>query len=519
MKKIDKLVLSSFLGLFVLIFGVALFVLLTQFFLIHFDELIGKGLGLSLYAQLAFYIGVCATPQAFPLAILLSSIMAMGNLGEHFELNALKSAGISLSRILLPLFSLILLLSILVFFSNSYLVPRASLNLFSLLHDMTKKKPSLSIKEGIFYDGIPGYSIKVNKRLDDQTLQGVMIYDHTQDNGNVSLTMADTGKLYTIYDENYLVIELFNGHNYTEGPAQSHAHDNNEQVPPFYRSSFTTQKLVLSLDSFKLSRTKKEIFTIFHKAKNIHQLATDTVTMKEELSELRQDLQKEGQQHLLQLASTELDVTTAKKVDTLEAINILHLKAQAAMHHRGETLQEKLGATASPPAEPPPPHSVTDLQKIHAKALEQAKTFKSKIASKLTEAKRLQREIKRHELERYKMLAWAVSCLLVFLVGAPLGTIIKKGGLGVPLIVSTGLIVWYYITEMLGEKWASAALIDTFSGAWLANGLLLPFGLFFLIQAHRDTRLLEADAYAVLIDKVKKSVQKFTQMLKFPSNR
>ena len=164
------------------------------FRLLRIDALIGKDLGWTVYAQLAFYVGILATKQAFPVAILLGSIMAMGNLGEHHELTALKSAGISLPRVLLPLFGFVFLLSVLVFFSNGYVVPRANLNALSLLSDLTKKKPSVAIKEGIFYDGIPGYSIKVRKKLEDEnTLQGVMIYDHTQNRGNVSLSIAESG--------------------------------------------------------------------------------------------------------------------------------------------------------------------------------------------------------------------------------------------------------------------------------------------------------------------------------------
>ncbi len=520
MKKIDKLVLSSFLGLFALTVCAAFFVLLMQFFLLNFDELIGKGLGLAIYAQLASYVGIWATKQAFPLAILLASIMALGNLGEHYELTALKSAGISLPRVLLPLFCFVLLLSVLVFFSNSYVVPRAYLDTFSLLHDLCKKKPSVAIKEGVFYDGIPGYSIKVRKKLDDQkTLQGIMIYDHTQDRGNVSLTMAESGRIYANQDETYLVIELFNGHNYVEEPPQANtATSNDEQVPLFYRTSFKTQKLLLSLESFKLSRTKQELFTGSYRTKNTQQLAADVVAMKSAIQEVRQSLSAEALCLLTPPDNTEPAAATVQG-NLLELANILHLKVYAEQHHRAKTQSEELRAANDFPKALSTLYKATDLAHIYGEALKQAKTFKGEVARQVTETKRLEKEIRSHELARNKMMAWAASCIVVFLVGAPLGAIIKKGGLGIPLIIATGLIVWHYIFEMLGEKWANAEVIDTFSGAWLANWLLLPFGLFFLRQAYQDARLLEADFYVVLLGRIKKCVYKVSKLFRPPRNQ
>jgi lipopolysaccharide export system permease protein len=520
MKKIDKLIFRSFLGLFVLILCAAFFVLLMHFFLLNFDVLIGKGLGLAIYAKLASYVSIWATKQAFPLAILLASIMALGNLGEHYELTALKSAGISLPRVLLPLFCFVLLLSVLVFFSNSYLVPRAYLDTFSLLYDLGKKKPSVAIKEGVFYDGIPGYSIKVRKKLDDKkTLQGIMIYDHTQDRGNVSLTMAESGKIYTIHDEAYLVIELFNGHNYVEDlPTANTASSNDAQAPQFYRSSFKTQKLLLSLDSFKLSRTKKELFMGSYRTKNIQQLATEIVVMKRAIKEVVQSLSAEAWYPMVQPSSTEPAAATVQG-NLLEVANILQFKAYATQHKRDKTQSETLSVTADVPTVSSAPYKEADLVYIYREALEQAKTFSREVAQQVVEKQRLEQKITIHELARYNMMAWAVSCIVVFLVGAPLGAIIKKGGIGIPLLIATGLIVWHYIFEMLGEKWANAGIIDAFSGAWLANWLLLPFGLFFLRQAYQDARLLEADFYSVLFARIKKYVRKVSKPLRPPRNQ
>ena len=504
MKQIDKLVISAFLRLFVLIFCVGLFVILMQLFLIHFSLLIGKGLGWSIYVQLASYFTVIAIKQAFPLASLVASIMAMGSLGEHHELTALKSAGISLPRILLPSFGVVFLFSILAFFSNSYVAPYAQSSSFDLLSDLHQKKPSLAIKEGAFYDGLPGYSIKVRKKLDDKkTLQDIMIYDHTQNKGNISLTMAESGELYTIHDEAYLVLELFNGRNYVEEPAPASTPEHQERaVPPFYRSSFKAQKLIFDLDSFKLKR-KKNQFTNYYRTKNARQLATDARNMKRAIQKAQQSLQAKALGDLAASDSTE----AAAQVVLPAVANILQLKAYAKQQNQDR-------ANNPNAAVPSGLYKAADLAHIYDEALEQARELRHEVALRGDKQKRLEKYIREHELERYQMMAWAVTCLVAFLVGAPLGAIIKKGGLGVPILISTILIAGHHIFEMLGEKWAKAGMIGTLSGAWLANGFLLPFGIFFLIQAYRDARMLEADFYAVMFGRIKKQLSKARRLFR-----
>ncbi|MEL6539540.1 MAG: LptF/LptG family permease, partial [Bacteroidota bacterium] len=222
MKKVDKLLLKPFLALFVLSLCVTVFVLVMQIFLVYFDELVGKSVGWTIYAQLLGYMGIYISPQALSLSILVASIITFGNLSEHAELIALKSAGISLFRILMPLMIFVTILSGFIFYANSYVVPRANLNFINLLYDLRKKKPDLAIREGVFYDGIPGYSIRVAKKMPDQkTLRGILIYDHTQDRGNVAVTMAESGQITIVQAGQYLALDLFNGQNYVEGEVKT----------------------------------------------------------------------------------------------------------------------------------------------------------------------------------------------------------------------------------------------------------------------------------------------------------
>ncbi|MEL6413063.1 MAG: LptF/LptG family permease, partial [Bacteroidota bacterium] len=466
MKKIDKLILGPFLRMLALTFGIILFVLLMQFFLIYFDELVGKGLSWGVYTQLSSYIVLSATREAFPLAILIASIISLGSLGEHFELTAIKSAGISLPRVLLPMIVFVSLLSASVLFCNSYLVPRSNLKLLNLLYDMSRKKPTLSIKEGIFYDGIPGYSIKVSKKLPDQkTLQGIMIYDHTDEQGKVSLATAETGILYTIQDEAYLVLELFDGYNYLEEPPQEALTEDDEPMAPkLYRSSFKAQKLIISLASFKLSRTKQELFASFTKAKNIRQLRAEARSMQGDIRVAIQQLKNDFQMRFSLPTSEDQEPITLPA-----AANILNLKAHLAQKH--------VDNTSDFPADTATPYQRKDTASTFQKALDHAKGFHEKLKSQSEDIQLLQKSIYSYELERHAMIALAVNCLLVLLIGAPLGALVKKGGLSIPIIIAVFLVVLYYVVAVTAEKWASVGFISPFLGAWAGNLISMPFCL------------------------------------------
>jgi len=288
MKKIDKLILTAFFGPFFLTFFVVIFILLSQFMLRYFDEIVGKDLGFEVIAELIFYFSIFMTQNAFPLAVLLSSLMTFGNLGEHFELTAIKGAGISLVRALLPIFVFSSLLTILAYFSNNYVVPRANLKAFSLLYDVKQKKPSMELKQGTFYNGIDGYSIKVNQKFpDDRSLKDLIIYDHTKGGGNRNVILADSGQMYNIMNNRYLILELFNGRSYSEQRTKRRRGVVIGRTPePFVRNEFQTGKLAFDLTSFNLKRTKEELFAGNKLMKNTHQLRADVDSMKNQQEEM-----------------------------------------------------------------------------------------------------------------------------------------------------------------------------------------------------------------------------------------
>src|SRR5690349_2059166 len=287
MKKFDKLILTSFIGPFIMTFLVVVFILLTQHMLKYFDDIIGKDLGWDVLSQLLFYFAIFMTPVAMPLAVLLSALITFGNLGEHFELTAIKGAGISLLRTIQPIFFFVIVLTFIAFYANNNLVPKAALEAYSLLYDIKQKKPALDLREGAFYNGINDISIKVDKKFpeDDAALKTVMVYDHRKNDGNRDVTVADSGRMYTILNERYLKFELFNGYNYQEGANTDRelAGQKNRKAESLSRSKFAKTQVVFDLSSFNLERTDKKWFQGNRIMRNVNELNGDIDSINREV--------------------------------------------------------------------------------------------------------------------------------------------------------------------------------------------------------------------------------------------
>ena len=266
--------------------SVVVFILLTQHMLKYFDDIIGKDLGWSVLGTLLFYFAIFMVPVAMPLAVLLSSLITFGNLGEHFELTAVKSLGISLVRSLVPIFVFVVFLTGLAFWANNNLVPKAALEAYSLLYDIKQKKPALDLREGSFYSSIPDISIKVNDRLPDgKTLKGVIIYDHRGKTGNKEVIMADSGKMFTILNDQYLKLELFKGIRYTEGTTAEQGITTRQNVSEnLSKTRFSKMQVVFDLASFSLSHTDKKWFQGNRIMRNLTELDFDMDSVRDRKS-------------------------------------------------------------------------------------------------------------------------------------------------------------------------------------------------------------------------------------------
>jgi lipopolysaccharide export system permease protein len=607
MKKIDKLVFGAFLGPFLMTFLVVVFILLMQHMLKYFDDIIGKGLGWDVIGQLLFYFAIFMTPVALPLAVLLSSLIAFGNLGEHFELTAIKSAGISLVRALVPIFIFVIFLTFAAFYANNNLVPKAALEAYSLLYDIKQKKPALDLREGAFYNGINDISIKVNKKFPDGiTIKDVVVYDHRKSEGNREVTVADSGKMYTILNERYLKFELFNGYNYAQTSAQreveaSRGRGKISGSESFSRRKFSKSQIVFDLSSFKLERTEKRWFQGNRIMRNLTELTSDmdsittelktqrlnyyeyqpsyfSLWLKDDYFRLPPDLEhfKKTRDSLQQIRYTaeynrggnsaqggttnkssavdsarigtdsirhdslkvlKKDTTSPRVTPTTPTISAPKkaaarqdqiVKSKIARNKRFAEQQRKkdrMKQSAKKPgavvesnnnvSKPPLSDSaraakldslfdVTKDRGYYEAALTAVRQVKTQIVNSNASVDSYEKEWITFDVQWHKILASSLACIAMFMIGAPLGAIIKKGGLGMPFLVSILFFIIYYILTMQGEKLAKQGTISPAMGVWMADFVLFAVGLIFLRQARADARLFEADFYNVLIDKARR---------------
>lgn len=468
MKKIDKLILQAFIGPFLLTFAVVEFVFLTQTMMKYLDDLVGKDLGTGVILQLLMYFSVLIVPISLPLAVLLSSLMTYGNLGEHHELTAIKTSGVSLTRILRPVMLFSALLAGFAFWFNNTIVPKANLEAYSLLWDVRQQKLALDIRENVFYNGIPGYTIKVNRKGGEngEKLYGVIIYDHSGNTGSMAMMLADSGRMATRYGGQYLALELFHGRKYVDQP-----NGRDRSGAGFVQQKFDRTDIVFSLASFALDRTKKELF-----AEN--KIMLTLPQLRGFVDSMRTVLVKEQQQAGNQLNPYFL----YQRFDTT-----------------GQGFERRTAAWQVP---------LSRLAANNAATLESAvnrarntQSFTTMYTERLNNNVR---EIGNYRIEIFRKYTQSVAILIMFLIGAPLGAIIKKGGLGVPVLVSIMFFIIFYVVSIIGEKYGREAVMPVEVGMWLANFVLLPAGLFFLYQARRDSSLFEVDFWLRLSRKLPK---------------
>jgi lipopolysaccharide export system permease protein len=571
MRKLDKLILRSFLGPFVLTFLVVVFILLMVQMLKYFDDIIGKDLGAAVISKLLFYFAVFTTPTALPLAVLLSALITYGNLGEHFELTAIKSAGISLLRTLLPIFWVVLLLTASAFYINNNLVPKAALEAYSLLYDIKQKKPSLELREGTFYYGIPDISIKVDEKFpeDEAALKGIVVYDHRKGDGNRDVIKADSGRMYTILNQRYLKFELYRGFNYREGVGEDQTMTGTRKraAESFTRSSFEKTQMVYDLSSFDLQVTDKKWFQGNRIMRNLKELDSDIDSLRRDVLQHRYNVYQtkpsyfrfSGRNDSLALpeeiytyklwkdsvdkakyagtgSSASDSVARARAiaagtlkpdrrpVDHIKGFSnrkkaVRRSKTKAAS--RRETLMESItdSATAARTlARVDSVYALPATRDLVQAAANFARTAKTQIEMTNVNIDTSEREERVFLIQWHRILSSSLACVAMFLIGAPLGSIIKKGGLGVPFLVSITFFIIYYLLTMQGEKLAKQGAISVFFGVWIADIILFVIGFIFLRQSQKDARLFDADSYKIAFDKVKKWVFTKRQVAGSPSS-
>ncbi len=472
MKKIYWLVIKSYLGPLVMTFFIALFILLMQFLWKYIDDLVGKGLEWYIIAELLFYASSTFVPLALPLAILLSSLMTFGNLGENYELVAMKAAGISLRKVMMPLIILSIIISIIAFYFSNNVLPVANLKFKSLLYDVREQKLALDIKEGIFYDGIDGYTIRVGKKeKDEKTVRDVMIYDHRDNKGDINLTVADSGKMELTPDGHYLVFFLYNGTNYLELADQRNYRDNYPHRQTNFRESF--QKF--SLMDFELNRTNEDLFKSNYSMLNLKQLETAEDSLINQYEVRRKEIPSILLRSMYYFSRTDSARSAAYQPDSTYTSNLL------AGYNKNDQLE------------------------ILESAAQKCRSQRENIGFYTNEMQSKRELIHKHQAEWHRKFTLSFACFVLFFIGAPLGAIIRKGGLGLPVVVSVLLFVMFHIISITSEKSVKEGVIDANYGMWIASAVLLPLGIFLTIKATTDSPLLDADAWKKLFNRIFKN--------------
>lgn len=494
-KKIFKLTTVSFLGPFIVTFFVVLFTIVMQFLWKYIDDLVGKGLEWYIIGELLFYATASFVPLAIPLAILLSSIMSFGKLAETYELVALKSAGVSLFRIMFPQVVLITFIAIGSFFFSNNVIPRANLKFHSLLWDVRQQRPALDIREGVFYGGIDNYVIRINKKHDDErTIEDITIYDHTGPTGNHTVLTARSGEMYTTADERWLIMKLFDGHRYEEMQTQ----DMGTRTYPANRMSFKSYEMRLDLSVFNLSRTREELFKDNYQMLSVGQLAYYADSMIGVVEIKRQESTQFSKPYFSFLNDSSIITddlnnppdtiasdSTAAITDSVLAANAPATKKDTSITPdtvKAKAYVDTLPATASIIEAFP-----KDMQ---AKLAQRAKNSVRTVSDVLrVQGEDLGNWVKlqiSYVFEWHRKFSLAVACLTFLFIGAPLGAIIRKGGIGMPTVVSIVLFIVFYVISIAAEQSAKEQAISVFMGAWIANIILFPIGLYLTWRANVD---------------------------------
>lgn len=463
-KKLDKLIIKAFIGPFIATFFITLLVLIMQFFWLYIDDFVSKGLGTGIILEFILYLSATLVPLALPLAVLLSSLMTFGNLGESFELVAIKSAGISLLRFMRPLFFVTILISGIAFIFSNNVIPIANLKQRTLLSDIVFAKPAFDLKEGVFYDKIPGFAIKIGKKEEnDSVVRDVIIYEQgnpLQDN----FIVAKSGIMRVSDNKRFLEFNLKDGWRYQER-GYAYAQGNTE----FIRIGFKEYKKQFDLSTLGFTnRTADSVNKNNEKMLSMRQLQKTIDSLQKENQRIKDQMTKDM---LLQFYFS-------SRPDSFWLQPILNRKPAGEMVKRFDLL---LPDSAKE-------NVIQNVQNMAA-------SLRLSTESLINTASDKDKTLRRHKIEWHRKIVLSLACLVLFLVGAPLGSIIRKGGLGTPLIFAIIFFMVFYFSSTTGEKFAKENTLTPFTGMWMATFVLTPVGLFLTYKAMRDSQLFNKEFY------------------------
>jgi lipopolysaccharide export system permease protein len=479
-KKVDTFVLKSFIGPLIFTFFIVLIILILQFLWMYVDELAGKGLDFKILAELLYHFALTFVPTALPLAILLASLMTFGNMGEFSELAALKSSGIPLQRIMRPLVVLITFIALISFFFSNNVLPYSTEKARTLLWDIRRKKPDINIQAGTFYNGVPDFSIKMSAK-DPVTnrLENLIIYDHRERQGNTSVILADSGYMKLTPDETGLIMILYNGYSFNEIEEKNVAAG--QKKYPSRKDYFKEQTIVISLSGFDLERSEEGLFKSSAAMKNIAQLTSFIDSLNRRFTQ-RNEIQFKDFNNTKIYYERSYNTTFAAGSGNPDTLN-------RNLEFNPKNLFDSI--------------PVLEKRTVLAKAIENLKDGSSFLSQENESLHYDIKNIKKYEVEWNKKLTMSFACLVFFFIGAPLGAIIRKGGLGTPAVISIFFFVIYYVISISGQKLVEEDVVGTFAGMWAASYILLPIGIFLTYKATTDSVIMNIDTYLMFFKKIK----------------
>lgn len=443
-------------------------------------DLVGKGVEVMVLAEFFVYAVASVVPLALPLAILLASLMTFGNLGEKFELTAMKAAGVSLLRIMRPLAFAIGVVSVGAFMFSNYVLPISQVKLWALVFSLKQKSPELEIPVGEFYDGIDGYNIYVRgKDVSTGMLYDMMIYNYTEGFRNASVMLADSGQLYFSEDKKYLQLVLYSGEAFENLDRKQQKAMSTEKNIPYRRESFGRKVLLIDFD-MDFNRYNEDVLKDQHVSKNVGQL----VKSIDSVAVLARDRSKEQSKQMVSGQYFGRERVAERDVDTWEGG-----KEQYAQYEVDSLFAH---------------FSEDERYRALNTAFEKAKAMRDKVDYNALMLNDHQRYMRKHEIELHRKFTLAFACLIFFFIGAPLGAITRKGGLGAPVVISVVMFIVYYIIDNTGYKMAREALWPCWAGMWLSSMVLLPIGVLLTQAAARDSGLINPDMWMKYLKKLKK---------------
>lgn len=497
-KRLYTYVLRSFLPMFLMTFAICSFILLMQFVWKYVEDMVGKGLEVSVMAELFLYAALGVIPMSLPLAILLASLMTFGNMGENYELTAMKAAGVSLLRIMRPLIIFIIFITIGAFYFQNVAMPIINVKTTSLLRSVKMKSPELQIPEGSFYNEIPNYNLYVKKKNPETgMLYGVKIYDTSKGFDNMAVIVCDSAKVKTSSGKDYLLFTLFHGQQFSNfqkpgnKPAGPHPARNNKGFVPFAREDFKVKEITIRFDA-SFNRMDESSLQSTQLAKNIEELELSIDSLTIQLDSIRQ-----GDRRYIVSQALQGQFAPAQYKSSNSAVVSLddqHFKQIHPDKH--------------------PVSKITDLDslintldtdgllQLYSSAASQASMNSSNLLYRSMPKLDMERNIRYHQVEWHRKFTLSFACFIFFFIGAPLGAIIRKGGLGMPVVVSVLLFIVYYIIDNVGRKMARDGVWDVWQGIWLSSFVLLPLGIFLTYKAMNDSALFNTEAYGNYLRKI-----------------